>query len=55
MTDKKKYKKAIESLDKRIEEHRQKQRKTMSPELFHYREKEIGKFAREKKKKEKRL
>ena len=38
------YKKAVELLGKRIGEHRFKQRMAGSPELFHYYEKEIGKF-----------
>lgn len=54
MSEKKKYKKALESLEKRIQEHRQKQHVSKSPELFHYWEKEIEKFEREKKKKQKR-
>lgn len=48
-----KYKKAIESLNKRIDEHREKQLTTKNPELFHYWEKEISKFEKEKKKKQK--
>lgn len=52
---KKKYKKAIQSLDKRISEHRKKQKTAKSPELFHYWEKEIKKFEKEKKKKQKWL
>ena len=48
------YKKAVESLGKRIGEHRFKQRMAGSPELFHYYEKEIGKFERERLKKKKR-
>lgn len=55
MSDKKKYRKAISSLDKRISEHKEKQKTAKSPELFHYWEKEIQKFEREKKKKEKWL
>ena len=50
---KKKYKKAIESLDKRIEEHREKQKTAKSPELFDYWKREIQKFEKEKKKKQK--
>jgi len=50
-----KYKKAVESLNKRIAEHRQKQYAAKSPELFHYWQKEISKFEREKKKKQKWL
>ncbi len=52
MGQKKKYKKAIESLDKRIQEHREKQQTTISSELFHYWEKEIEKFEKEKKKRQ---
>ncbi len=52
---KKKHKKGIESLDKRIEEHREKQAKTTNPDLFHYWEREIEKLEREKKKKEEKL
>lgn len=55
MTDKKKYRKALESLEKRIAEHRKKQFTAGNLELFHYWEKEIEKFEREKKKKQKRL
>lgn len=55
MGKKKKYKKAIESLDKRIAEHREKQKNAPSGELFFYWEKEIDKFEKEKKKKEKWL
>lgn len=55
MSGKKKYKKALKSLDKRISEHKSKQKTAMSPELFHYWEKELEKFAREKKKKQKWL
>lgn len=55
MTNKKKYKKAVKSLEKRIAEHRQKQKTAMNPELSHYWEKELEKFAREKKKKQKWL
>jgi len=51
---KKKYKKAIESLDKRILEHKEKQKTTKNIELFGYWEKEIRKFEKEKKKKQKR-
>ncbi len=50
-----KYKKAIKSLDKRIAEHREKQRTAKGPEIFHYWEKEIQKFEKEKKKKQKWL
>lgn len=50
-----KYKKALESLNKRITEHIQKKRTAKSPELFHYWEKEIAKFEKEKKKKQKWL
>ena len=53
MSDKKKRKKAIESLDKRISEHKEKQKTAKSPELFHYWQKEIEKFEKEKKKKRK--
>jgi len=52
---KEKYKKAIESLNRRIAEHRQKQLTAKSPEFFHYWEKEIAKFGRERKKKQKWL
>lgn len=52
---KKKYKKAIESLDKRISEHREKQGLSKSPELHHYWDAEIKKFEKEKKKKQKWL
>ncbi len=52
---KSKYKKAIKSLDKRIEEHREKQLTASYPELYGYWEKEIQKFAQEKKKRQKRL
>ena len=55
MTGKKKYKKAVESLDARIAEHMEKQSTAKNPELFHYWEKEIEKFEREKKKKQRRL
>lgn len=55
MSEKKKYTKALESLEKRIAEHRQKQQTAKKPELFHYWEKEIEKFEREKKKKQKWL
>ena len=50
---KSKYKKAVESLDKRIAEHKEKQRIAKSPEFFHYWEKEIQKFEKEKKEKAK--
>lgn len=46
-----KYKKSIESFDKLIAEHREKQKMARNPELFHYYEKEILKFEREKAKK----
>lgn len=52
MGDKKRYKKAIESLDKRIAEHKEKQSKSKGSEQFYYWEKEIKKFEREKKKKQ---
>lgn len=45
---KNKYEKGIESLDKRISEHKEKQTTAASPELFRYWEKEISKFEREK-------
>ena len=48
---KKKYKKAIDSFDERIKEHREKQLSAPSEEVFHYFEKEIQKFESEKKKK----
>ncbi|MDD5163130.1 MAG: hypothetical protein PHD95_02895 [Candidatus ainarchaeum sp.] len=50
-----KYKKAIKSLDKRIAEHKEKQKYAKSPEQFHYWEEEIQKFKQEKKKRQKRL
>jgi len=50
-----KYKKAIKSLDKRIAEHREKQKFAKSPEQFQYWEEEIQKFKQEKRKKQKRL
>lgn len=50
---KEKYKKAVESLERRIAEHKEKQRTGKSPELFHYWEKEIRKFEREIRKKRK--
>lgn len=50
-----KYKKAIKSLDKRIEEHREKQKTARFPELRQYWEKEIRKFEEEKKKRQKWL
>jgi len=52
---KKKLKKAIESFDKRISEHKEKQKTAKSSELFGYWEKEIKKFEKEKKKKQKWL
>jgi len=52
---KKKYAKAISSLDKRIAEHREKLATTRSPELASYWKREIEKFEREKKKKQKWL
>lgn len=52
---KKKYKKSIKSFDKRIAEHREKQKITERPELIYYWEKEIQRFEREKKKKQKWL
>ncbi|HIH16053.1 MAG TPA: hypothetical protein HA252_01465 [Candidatus Diapherotrites archaeon] len=55
MSDKKKYRKGIASLDRRIAEHREKQCTTRNPKLFHYWEKEIEKFKREKRKKAKWL
>ncbi|MFH1663982.1 MAG: hypothetical protein ABH986_04210 [archaeon] len=51
--NKKKYKKAIESLDKRILEHKEKQKTAKNSGLFGYWEKEIKKFEAEKKKKQK--
>jgi len=51
--NKKKYKKAMELLEKRIMEHKEKQRTAKSHELFYYREKEICKFENEKLKKQK--
>jgi len=51
---KSKYRKAIESLDKRIEEHREKLSTAKYPELHHYWEKEIRKFELEKRKRQKR-
>ncbi len=50
-----KYKKAIKSLDKRIDEHRKKHGTAKYPELHHYYEMEISKFEKEKKKKQKWL
>lgn len=50
-----KYKKAMESLDKRIAKHKEKQKTAASPELFHYWKKEIRKFEKEKRKKQKWL
>ena len=55
MSGKTKYQKSVASLDERIAEHREKQRHAKSPELFHYWEKEIQKFEREKRKKRKWL
>jgi len=52
---KNKYKKAIESLEKRISEHREKQLTAKYPELHHYWDKEIQKFEKEKRKRQKRL
>lgn len=52
---KKKCKKALESFDRRILEHKEKQKTAKSPEVFHYWEKEIQKFEKEKKKKQKWL
>ncbi len=52
---KRKLKKAIESFDKRISEHKEKQKTSKNPELFSYWEKEIKKFEKEKKKKQKWL
>ena len=48
---KKKYRKAIESLDERIAEHREKQATAKNRELFNYWRKEIEKFESEKRKK----
>jgi predicted nucleic acid-binding Zn-ribbon protein len=50
-----KYKKAIKSLDKRIAEHKEKQKFAKSQEQFHYWEEEIQKFKREKRKRQERL
>ena len=50
-----KYKKSVKAFDKLIAEHREKQRIAKSPELFHYYDKEILKFEREKEKKRKRV
>ncbi len=55
MSGKSKYRKSIASLDARIAEHREKQRRAPNQELFHYWEKEIEKFEREKRKKRERL
>ena len=52
---KKKYRKAIASFDKRISEHKEKQKAAKSQELFHYWQREVEKFKREKKKKQKWL
>lgn len=52
---KKKYRKAIESFDKRIAEHREKQKSAKGIEQFDYWEREIQKFKKEKKKKQKWL
>ena len=52
---KKKYKRAIESFDRRIAEHEEKRRTAKSPELFGYWTKEIERFEREKKKKQEKL
>jgi len=52
---KKKYGKALASLDKRIAEHKEKQKHAESPELFAYWQREIEKFEKEKGKKQKRL
>lgn len=51
----KKAKKSIESLNKRIAEHTEKQLSAKTPELFHYWEKEKSQFKLEKKKKQKWL
>lgn len=53
MASKKKLKKGVESLEKRIAEHKEKQKTAKSPELYRYWEKEIKKFEKEKKKKQK--
>ena len=50
---KNKYRKAIESLDKRIEEHREKLGTARYTELHQYWEKEIRKFENEKRKRQK--
>lgn len=52
---KKKYRKAMASFDKRIAEHREKQRSAESPELARYWQAEIKKFQMEKRKKQKWL
>lgn len=55
---KKSVKKGIKSIEKQIGVHKEKQKKLgkmLNPELFHYYEKEILKFKREKKKKLARL
>lgn len=52
---KKKYKKGIESINKRIQEHKEKQRTAKSQEQHHYWGIEIKHFEREKKKKQKWL
>ncbi len=52
---KKKYAKSVSSLDKRIAEHTEKLKATKSPELASYWKREIEKFEREKKKKQKWL
>lgn len=46
---------SVDSLNKRIAEHKEKQQTAKSREFFHYWEKEIQKFEREKKKKQKWL
>ena len=52
---KKKFLKGIESLEKRIAEHKEKMDSAMSPEIFHYWEKEVQKFEQEKRKKQKKV
>jgi len=52
---KKSIKKGIKSLERQIGAHRKKQEVSVSPELFHYYEKEILKFEMEKKKKQARV
>ncbi|MBU0661968.1 hypothetical protein KKH30_00465 [Candidatus Micrarchaeota archaeon] len=55
MGGKKKYKKGIESLDRRIAEHKEKIKTAKSPGAIGYFEDEIREFERQKKKKRKRL